>query len=178
MLALKLVCKHSVKKKYGIELFKMKKTLILILLSTFFCKVGFAESYYFKECKLSEAVSGNYLIDFEKNLINVTLEASDGTVQKYIDSIKLVTKDRVVSEIIQQKNKKFATQYFLDVNSKSVIRQLYEREIAIDLIRPKGAPTKGYCANVKADWHKSKECPYWKIPSRWYFGRTGRDGWP
>ena len=86
-----------------------------------------------------------------------TFETNRIDFLKYIDTIKLVTEDRVVSEIIQQKNKKFATQYFLDAHSKSVIRQLYEREIAIDLIRPKGAPTKGYCANVKADWHKSKE---------------------
>jgi len=135
----------------------MKKILILILLNILFCKTGFAESYYFKECNISATVSGNYLIDFEKNLISVTLEASDGSVQKYTDNIKLVTEDRVVSEIIQQKNKKFATQYFLDAKSKSVIRQLYEREIAIDLIRPKGAPKKGFCANVKADWYKSEK---------------------
>ena len=135
----------------------MKKTFILMLLSLMFCNIGFAESYYFKECKLSERVSGNYLVDFEKNLINVTLKATDGTVQQYTDSIKLVTNNRIISEIVQQKNKLFATQYFLEANSKSVIRQLYQREIEIDLIRPKGSPKKSYCANVKADWYKSEE---------------------
>jgi len=128
-----------------------------MLLSLMFCNIGFAESYYFKECKLSERVSGNYLVDFEKNLINVTLKATDGTVQQYTDSIKLVTNNRIISEIVQQKNKLFATQYFLEANSKSVIRQLYKREIEIDLIRPEGSPKKSYCANVKADWYKSEE---------------------
>ena len=36
-----------------------------------FCDIGFAESYYFKECQLSENAYGDYLIDFEKNEIKV-----------------------------------------------------------------------------------------------------------
>ena len=104
-----------------------------------FYDVGFAQTYYFKDCQLSETVSGDYLIDFKTNTIKVTLKSADGTAQEFTDKIKLVTKDRIVSEIIQQKNKKFATQYFLDSNSKSVIRQLYKREIELDLVRPEGA---------------------------------------
>jgi hypothetical protein len=135
----------------------MKKILIIMFLCLVFCNAGFAQTYYFKNCKLSEAVSGDYLIDLKTNTIKVTLKSIDGTVQEFIDKIKLVTKDRILSEIIQQKNKKFATQYFLDSNSKSVIRQLFKREIELDLVRPEGPRKIGYCANVKSDWYKSKE---------------------
>jgi len=48
----------------------------------------------------------------KKNEILVTLKSKDGTVQEFVDKIKLVTKDRVISEIIQQENKQFSTQYF------------------------------------------------------------------
>ena len=135
----------------------MKKIFATFFLIFLFCDTGFAQNYYFKDCKLSEAVSGDYLIDLKTNTIKVTLKSIDGTVQEFIDKIKLVTKDRIVSEIVQQKNKKFATQYFLDSNSKSVIRQLYKREIEIDLVRPEGPRKIGYCANVKSGWYKSKE---------------------
>ena len=47
----------------------MKKILFSIFLSLLFCSVGLAESYYFKECKLSENTIGDYLIDFNKNEI-------------------------------------------------------------------------------------------------------------
>ena len=40
----------------------------------------FAESYYFKECQLSENAYGDYLIDFEKNEIKVNLKTTDGHV--------------------------------------------------------------------------------------------------
>ena len=54
----------------------MKKVLLTLFLSLMFCKIGFAESYYFKECKLSENASGDYLIDFDKNVIKLTLKTS------------------------------------------------------------------------------------------------------
>ena len=49
----------------------MKKIVIIILLSLLFCNTSVAESYYFKECKLSSAVSGNYIINLDKNIIEV-----------------------------------------------------------------------------------------------------------
>ena len=66
----------------------MKKILFTIFLSVAFCNTGFAESYYFKECKLSENASGDYLIDFNKNIIEVTLKTTDGTIQELKDKIK------------------------------------------------------------------------------------------
>ena len=135
----------------------MKKILIVMFLCLVFYDTGFAQTYYFKDCKLSEIVSSDYLIDLKTNTIKVTLKSTDGTTQEFTDKIKLVTKDRIVSEIIQQKNKKFATQYFLDSNSKSVIRQLFKREIELNLVRPEGPQKIGYCANVKSDWYKSEE---------------------
>ena len=49
----------------------MIKVLFILFLSLAFCNTGFAESYYFKKCKLSKNASGDYLIDFDKNVINV-----------------------------------------------------------------------------------------------------------
>ena len=53
-----------------------------------FCNTGFTESYYFKKCKLSQNASGDYLIDFDKNVIKVNLVATDGTTQELTDKIK------------------------------------------------------------------------------------------
>ena len=44
-----------------------------------FCGISFAESYYFKECQLSENAYGDYLIDFEKNEIKANLKTTGGT---------------------------------------------------------------------------------------------------
>ena len=61
----------------------MKKTLAILLLGLLFSNTAFAESYYFKKCKLSNAVSGDYIINFDENIIEVSLRAIDGTVQNY-----------------------------------------------------------------------------------------------
>ena len=135
----------------------MKKVIITLLFCLIFCKSSFAETYYFKGCKLSENVTGDYELDLKKKEIYVTLKSLDGTVQEFVDKIKLSTKDRVVSEIIQQENREFSTQYILDSNVNSISRQLYKREIEIDLIRPEGPPKTGYCENVKYDWFKTDE---------------------
>ena len=49
----------------------MNKVLVIILLTLLFSTTSFAESYYFKECKMDEQYSANYIIDFDKNVINV-----------------------------------------------------------------------------------------------------------
>ena len=135
----------------------MTKTLSTLFLVLLFCNVGFAESYYFKECKLSEELSGNYLIDFDKNVIKSTIVRTDGVVQELTDKIKSITKDHIVSEIIQNtKNEKYYLQYSLDANSKSITRQRYIKKHKNDFILPDGPKSLGYCANVKADWDKSK----------------------
>ena len=135
----------------------MKKIFFTLFFLLTFYNTGFAQSYYFKECKLSEKLLGDYLIDIDKYLINVTLKSTDGTVQQYVDKIKLITNDSIISEIIPKKDTKFSTQYFLDVSSKSVIRQLYKREGLYGLIKPEGAKIRGNCKNVKSDWAKTKE---------------------
>jgi len=135
----------------------MKKVLFTIFLSLIYCNVGFAESYYFKECKLSEKAYGDYLIDFDKNVIKVTLKAADGKVQKLTDKIKLITKDQIISDIIQNKtNKKYYLQYNLEVASESITRQRYIKKSKDAFLMPLGPKKQAYCKNVKADWNMDK----------------------
>ena len=132
----------------------MKKVLFILFLSLAFCNTGFAESYYFKKCRLNKNASGDYLIDFDKNVINVTLKTKDGISQELTDKIKLITEDKIVSDIIQNKtNKKYYLQYQLDANSKSIIRQRYIKKSKDAFLMPIGPKRKAYCANVKADWN-------------------------
>ena len=132
----------------------MKEVLFTIFLSLVFCNTGFAESYYFKKCKLSENASGDYLIDFDKNVIKVTLKTKDGISQELTDKIKLITKDQIVSDIIQNKtNKKYYLQYNLNVASKSIIRQRYIKKSKDAFLLPIGPKKQAYCANVKANWN-------------------------
>ena len=135
----------------------MKKVFFMIFLSLMFCNTGFAESYYFKDCKLSENATGDYLIDFDKNIIQVTLKATDGTIQKLEDKIKLITKDQIISDIIQNKTKKkFYLQYNLDILSKSIIRQRYIKKSEDAFLMPIGPQKHADCANVKANWDMEK----------------------
>ena len=132
----------------------MKKVLFILFLGLVFCNTGFAESYYFKKCKLSENASGDYLIDFDKNIIKVTLKTKDGISQELTDKIKLITKDQIVSDIIQNKtNKKYYLQYNLNVASKSIIRQRYIKKSKDAFLLPIGPKKQAYCANVKANWN-------------------------
>ena len=49
-----------------IKLSLMKRIFITILSGIFFCNIAYAESYFFKECKISAAVMGNYTINTRK----------------------------------------------------------------------------------------------------------------
>ena len=132
----------------------MKKFFFILFLSLAFCNTGFAESYYFKGCKLNENATGDYLIDFDKNVIKVTLKTKDGTAQELTDKIKLITEDQIVSDIIQNKtNKKYYLQYNLDVASKSIIRQRFIKKNKDAFIMPDGPKKKSDCLNVKANWN-------------------------
>ena len=62
----------------------MRKTLIILLLGSLFCNTSFAESYYFKGCKISSAVTGNYIINLNKHVIEVQLNTLDGKVQNFL----------------------------------------------------------------------------------------------
>ena len=58
---------------------------------------SFAESYYFKECKLSNAVSADYVINIDKNVIQVNLRSLDGATQNFSDKIKTIEKNKIIS---------------------------------------------------------------------------------
>jgi len=136
----------------------MKKDLIILLLSLLFCSTSFAESYYFKGCKLSNAVSGDYIINFDKNVIEVNLKAIDGTTQSFSDKIKIVEQKKIVSEKIKSaKGENIYYQYFLNSKSKTVIKLQYKRERGTDMdIFKLNTKRESYCSDIKADWDKKK----------------------
>ena len=70
----------------------MKKYFITLLAYLLTCGACVAESYYFKECKISNALNGNYIINLKKNIIEVELMAIDGQIQNFSDKIKLLVK--------------------------------------------------------------------------------------
>ena len=112
----------------------MKKTLILAFLCFLFSNTSFAECYFFKECKISEAVIGNYVINLKENVIEVQLIREDGIVQNFSDKIKLIEKNKIVSEKIKSvKDSDLYYQYFLNSKSKSVIKLEYKKESVIDM---------------------------------------------
>ena len=72
----------------------MRKILLALLFTILSPNLSFADSYYFKNCKLSNAVMGDYIINFDKNVIEVILRAVDGTVQNFSDEIELIEKKK------------------------------------------------------------------------------------
>ena len=135
----------------------MKKFFAILFFSLLLSKISLAEEYYFNKCKLNEEAFGNYLIDLENNVIKVTLETKSGASQKITDDIKLVTKNKIFSDIIQnKKNKQYYLQYYLDADSKSVIRQRYIRKSEGGILEPEGAKSKSFCEDVKLGWSLEK----------------------
>ena len=63
----------------------MKKIVVWLFLYLFFSNTSLSESYYFKECKISNVVKADYIIDLNKNVINVNLKAIDGKTQNFSD---------------------------------------------------------------------------------------------
>tara|TARA_Y100000590_G_C15719131_1_gene1012912 strand:+ start:1860 stop:3098 length:1239 start_codon:yes stop_codon:yes gene_type:complete len=117
-----------------------------------------ASSYFFKACKLSNAADGDYIINFNKNVIEVNLKTVDGRSQKFMDKIKLVEKDKIISEKIKStKGEKIYYQYFLDAKSKSVIKLEYKKEGEKDLeIFKLLGKKQSFCKDVKTNWNKRK----------------------
>ena len=130
----------------------------MLSLGLLFCNTSFAELYFFNECKISNAVTGNYTINIEKNVIEVTLKTVDGKVQNFTDKIKLIEKDKIISEKIKSgKGEELYYQYFLNSKSKSVIKLQYKKESALDMdIFKLDEKRVSYCTDVKADWNKQK----------------------
>ena len=136
----------------------MKKIIFSLLLSLLLSNTSFAESYYFKKCKLSNFVSGDYIIDFKKNVIEVNLRADDGTTQNFSDKIKLVEKNKIISEKIKSaKGKNIYYQYFLNSKSNTVIKIQYKKETGMDMdIFKLDLKRESYCIDVKANWDERK----------------------
>ena len=133
----------------------MKKVLAIFFLSLMFCNAVFAESYYFKKCKINEKISASYLIDLNKNEIHVNIKPKDGAIQKITDKIELITEDQITSKIIKSgSGKDNYFQYYLNANSKSVTKQVYKKEGGI--YKLSGSIRQSLCADVKADWDKNK----------------------
>ena len=122
------------------------------------CNASFAQSYYFKECKLSNAVSADYIINIDKNIIEVNLQSLDGATQNFKDKIKTIEQNKIISEKIKsQKGENIYYQYFLNSKASTVIKMEYKKESGIDMEVFK--PTlrrESFCANVKAGWDKKK----------------------
>ena len=78
----------------------MKKILSSLFFIFVFCNNAFSESYYFKGCKLSNVATGDYIINFDKKVIETTLMAADGRTQTYSDKIKTVEKEQIITEKI------------------------------------------------------------------------------
>jgi len=133
----------------------MKKILIAILLNFALCTSVLAGSYYFKSCKLTDVLIADYLINFDKNTITVNLEAADGTFQHFTDEIGKIEKNRIVSKKIKSgKSEDFFFVYYLDVDTKSVLKQNYEKESGdLGIFRPAGPKKQSYCSDIKADWN-------------------------
>ena len=136
----------------------MKKILTIILLSFFYCNSSFSESFYFKDCKISNAVTANYTINFKKNIIEVELKAIDGNVQNFSDKIKSIEKDKIVSEKIKStKGKDLYYQYFLNSKLESVTKLLFKKASGVDIdVFNFSEKRKTHCAVIKADWDKLK----------------------
>ena len=136
----------------------MKKSLLIILLSFVFSDISFAGTFFFKNCKISNVVIGNYTIDIEKNLINVELKTKDGQVQNFSDKIKSIENNKIISEKIKSaKAKDIYYQYFLNSKSKSIIKLEYKKVggaygDVFKLIEKRISN----CLNVKGNWNKAK----------------------
>ena len=76
----------------------------------------------------------------------------------FYDKIKLIEKNKITSERIKSgKGEKIYYQYFLNSESKSVIKLQYKKESGIDIeVFKLNEKRVSYCTDVKADWDKRK----------------------
>lgn len=134
----------------------MKKILIIFFFIFLFSNPAFAESYYFKNCQLSEKIFADYIINLKSNEINVKLKTTDGNYQELNDEIKSITKDQIVSKIMQSgSGKEYYFQYYLDAKTKSITKLKYKMTNGI--LSVNSPKQKSYCTDVKSDWVKNKK---------------------
>ena len=137
----------------------MKKNLLIILIfSVFFSSKSLAESYYFKTCKINQNVTGNYIINLDKKIIEVILVGVDGKVQKVKDKIKSIEKHKIVSEKIKSsEGDNIYFEYYLNARTKKVIKLQYKKESGLDMDLFKiQSKRESECDEVKSGWDKDK----------------------
>ena len=136
----------------------MRKVTIILLSVVLFSNTVFAESYHFKGCKLSNVAWGDYIINIDKKLVQVTLMAADGRVQKFTDKISRIEKNRIITEKIESgKGDQIYFEYYLDVITEKVTKLQYKRQsgqdIDIFMIQEK---KESDCSDVKGGWDTDK----------------------
>ena len=136
----------------------MKKTFIIIILGFLFSSSVYAETYFFKNCKLSNAVTGNYIINLEKNVIEVELKRKDGVIQNFSDKIKSIETKKIISDKIKStKSENLYFQYFLNTETNSVTKLEYIKQSGIDMeVFKLKSKRITRCLEVKGDWDKKK----------------------
>jgi len=136
----------------------MKNKIFILFLLLILSDNAFADSYYFKNCKLSSAVTGDYIVNINKKKIETTLTATNGTIQNFSDKIKIIEDEQVISEKIESgagDNTYF--EYYLNYKKKTVIKLQYIKQSGIDLDVYKLQFKKvNFCADVKGGWDKDK----------------------
>jgi len=132
----------------------MKKTLITAILSLLFSSNSYAEPYFFKNCELSNAVTGSYTINLKKNVIEVKLVRQDGVTQNFFDKIKTIEKKKIVSEKIKsEKSQNLYYQYFLNSETGSVTKLEYVKQGGSDLkIFKLKSKRITRCLDIKGGW--------------------------
>ena len=136
----------------------MKKIFIITILGFLFSSSVYAESYFFKNCKLSNAVTGNYIINLEKNVIEVELKRKDGVIQNFSDKIKSIETKKIISDKIKStKSENLYFQYFLNSETNSVTKLEYTKQSGIDMdVFKLNSKRITHCLEVKGDWDKKK----------------------
>ena len=122
------------------------------------CHTAYANSYYFKSCKISNVVSGNYVINIKKNVIEVELKLVDGTIQNFSDAIKLIEKNKIISKKIKSgKSEDLYYQYILNSKSRSILKLEYVKQGSSDIqVFTLTGKRESFCTDIKADWDKQK----------------------
>ena len=137
----------------------MKKTVFIIVLLNFILNgTSIADTYFFKECKISNAVKGSYIINLEKNVIEVKLKSEDGREQNIDDEIKSIQDTKIISKKIKSaRGEDLYYQYFLNSKKKSVVKLQFKKESGVDMdIFKLTERTQSFCMNVKGGWNKAK----------------------
>ena len=136
----------------------MKKAFILLFLGLLLSNNSYAETYFFKNCKLSNAVTWNYIINLEKNVIEVELKRKDCVIQNFSDKIKSIKTKKIISDKIKStKSENLYFQYFLNSETNSVTKLEYIKQSGLDIdVFKLSSKRITRCLDVKSDWNKQK----------------------